>query len=130
MKRSELETIGQGKTVEYDGVVYHLKHPSWRLYAEIQNKLLDNNKKDNKSEEDNLAFLTELMVLGVQACIKLEDDDTPLTTEEAEIIIMNTGVYGSEVAYTALSMCGVDMPKKEEEDDGDDTELPFGQQEQ
>ena len=127
MKRADVAALQRPNIdVRVGGNVFTLHPPSWQAYTALQKILAKYNKE--KDLEHQADIMMESMVMAICATLEFEDDDDPVTRDEAEAILFNTGMHGSPLVKGAMEQCGIPWGVDEEEQgEGDDptAENPF-----
>ena len=121
MRRSDLAALQRPNiTVRVGGNEFTLHPPTWQAYNELQKTLARYNKEKDLDHQADI--MMESMVLAVLATLEFDgEDEPPVTRDEAQAVIFNTGMHSSPIVKGAMEQCGI--PWTTGEDAQDEGEL-------
>ena len=121
MKRSDLaRVVSQNTTAEHNGMTYQFQSPSWETVTRVQEFVQSADNDDKK-----VSAIIEAMKIAVQGTVIFEDGGET-TEQEAEQIVIHTGLANSPIGKTAFELCGLRATSEDDETDNEpEDEYPF-----
>ena len=124
MKRADLERlVAKEITVSHEGIDYKLQSPNW----ETSMRVLSFAQSTDENEQKDLSVIMEAMKIAVQGTVVFDDSDESVTDEQAERILLYTGLHSSPIGKAAMGLCG--LRTVPDEDDMEDEAVPSSSRE-